>query len=670
MPAEEVGGAVVEETFSGTMVPGHKIQILKSEKIKGSRGSTDSCLISNPKSSCSGLLRQCDGSLPSTSRGHEVCQLETNRGKDILLGREAPVVYLGCASQRFRQYPGGLPEQEGCPSGRMVLEPSSLPIPDHEMGEPRGRGDILQGDCRGRFLETELPLQSSFGPEERLTNVRELTILPKEDSCIQLMFSPTRVGCMLAKLEIKQSGIKPSQPGIKFTIPLSGYGGTSNVILEGVKKLSDSYMITLSGLMADRVSKGNVSVRNTGSRAAYVKAVCFVNVQKGLLMDSGSCSVTPEKFILKEGTQEIVTISFNGTALEECLQSSTSLLFTVCFFCGDEVSRQQFRRALQYKPESAQKTIAENARLKNIRFDEEFRSEHLVSEVCDLPQRPNDVQLFYGNMHKVALSVFGSASEVNNGETLLPCRNINLASPLRNTERNFSNASLDVLPVRGPQGPFLTNSNVSFQKNVLEQHPWSVLPEALMLKAPAAGGLATTGHIQIVNNAPKSLQFDLSWPAHYLTIKPQHGNVQPQSHAIIQVIPNPLMSTKQSMLPWSGQIYIHCDFGQKIVKVQIISEVIPVMSANGVPKSLSVFSTHMESPSHVAKPVSKSTSSKVEIKNRTVVFPRTVAGFLVVCEHDPTDLFTVQVAHISFMVDIRSMIREQVQNTAFSLIPL
>ncbi|XP_073535087.1 centrosomal protein of 192 kDa isoform X2 [Phyllobates terribilis] len=468
-------------------------------------------------------------------------------------------------------------------------------------------------------------LQSSFGPEERLTNNREITIHPKEDSCVQLMFSPTRVDCMLAKLEIKQSGIKASQPGIKFTIPLSGYGGTSNVILEGVKKLSDSYMITLSGLMADRVSKGNVSVRNTGSRAAYVKAVCFANVQKGLLMDSSSCSVTPEKFVLKEGTQEMVTISYNGAGLEECLESSTLLLFSVCFFCGDEVSRQQFRRALQYKPESAQKNI-ENARLKNIRFDEEFRSEHLVSEVYDLPQRPNDIQLFYGNMHKVTLSVFGSVSEVNNAETLLPFRNINLASTLGNAEQNFSNASLDVLPVRGPQGPFLTNSNVSFQKNVLEQHPWSVLPEALVLRAPPSGGLATTGHIQIVNNSPKPLQFDLSWPAHYLTIKPQHGNVQPQSHAIILVSPNPLMSTKQNMLPWSGQIYIHCDFGQKIVKVEIISEAIPVVSANGVPKSLSMFSPHLEAPIHVTKPVSKSPSSKVEIKNRTVVFPRTVAG--------------------------------------------
>lgn len=64
-------------------------------------------------------------------------------------------------------------------------------------------------------------------------------------------------------------------------------------------------MITLSGVMPDRVSRGNVSIRNTGSRAAYVKAVCFANVQKGLLMDSGSCSVTPEKFVLKEGTQEV-----------------------------------------------------------------------------------------------------------------------------------------------------------------------------------------------------------------------------------------------------------------------------------------------------------------------------------------------------------------------------
>ncbi|KAM3928231.1 centrosomal protein of 192 kDa isoform 1-T1 [Leptodactylus fuscus] len=469
-------------------------------------------------------------------------------------------------------------------------------------------------------------LQSSFGLDERLTNSRELTIRPKEDSCVQLMFSPTRVGCMLAKLEIKQSGIKLSQPGIKFTIPLSGYGGTSNVILEGVKKLSDSYMITLGGVRPDRVSRGNVIVRNTGSRAAYVKAVCFANVQKGLLLESSSCSVTPEKFVLKENTHEMVTICYNGAELEECLQSSSSLLFTVCFFCGDEVSRQQFRRALQNKPEAAQKYIAENTKLKNIRFDEEFRSEQLVSEVYDLPQRPNDVQLFYANLHKVTLSVFGSASEVNSGASLQPCLNLNLSSPLGNTEKNLSNTSLDVLPVKGPQGPVLPNNNVSSQVNILEKQPWVVQPEVLVLRVPPVGGLASAGHIQIENHSSKSLQYDLSWPAHCLTIKPQHGNIEPRGHAIILVSPNPMMSTKQTVLPWNGQIYVHCNIGQKIVKVQITSEGSSVVSANeGVPKSPSSFSSRFEAPLHVAKPLSKS-PSKVEIKNRTVVFPRTFAG--------------------------------------------
>jgi len=77
---------------------------------------------------------------------------------------------------------------------------------------------------------------------------------PKEDIHISVLFAPTRLSCMLAKLEIKQLGIH-SQPGIKFTIPLSGYGGTSNLILEDVKKLSDSYMVTVNDLVPGKESR-------------------------------------------------------------------------------------------------------------------------------------------------------------------------------------------------------------------------------------------------------------------------------------------------------------------------------------------------------------------------------------------------------------------------------
>uniref|UniRef100_A0A671SEN7 Centrosomal protein 192 n=1 Tax=Sinocyclocheilus anshuiensis TaxID=1608454 RepID=A0A671SEN7_9TELE len=176
-------------------------------------------------------------------------------------------------------------------------------------------------------------LQSSFGPDERLTRNRELSIKPKEDVTVHLLFAPTRVASMLAKLEIKQSAARASQPGVKFTIPLSGYGGTSNVILEELRKRSEGYVATLSGVQAGRVSKLCVCVRNTGSRAAFVKAVSFSNLQNRAVMDSTVISLSPSQFVLKERTQEVS-------------QSGAALLATVCLFCGDEVSRQQFRKSV------------------------------------------------------------------------------------------------------------------------------------------------------------------------------------------------------------------------------------------------------------------------------------------------------------------------------------
>lgn len=41
-------------------------------------------------------------------------------------------------------------------------------------------------------------------------------------------------------------------------------------------------------------------------------------------------------------------------------------------------------------------------------------------------------------------------------------------------------------------------------------------------------GATTTSQIQIRNNTSRVLSFDLSWPAHCLTITPQHGVIEPQ----------------------------------------------------------------------------------------------------------------------------------------------
>ncbi|EMP32037.1 hypothetical protein UY3_10824, partial [Chelonia mydas] len=399
-------------------------------------------------------------------------------------------------------------------------------------------------------IEVYLKIKTSGQDNCISVEPEDLFLMPGEEQDVAVLFSPKDLKTSSEsqqKLTLRNNSPSATQhlrllirgqdqncfqvSVMQTSIPLSGYGGTSNVILENVKKLSDSYMVTLNELLPDKLREVSFLIRNMGSRAAYVKALCFRDLQSKAVMDPKAMIVSPEKFVLKEGTQEVVTVTCNCVEREEMLhKTSTSLLSTICFFCGDEVSRQQYRRAVLYKPEAAKQILPENSMLRNITFDEKFQGEQLVTEVYDLPQRTNDIELFYGNMRKVILSVVGDAGES------------------------------------------------SFKRNCLQQ---------------------SAGH---------SLESD-------------------RTSILILVSPNPSLATKPSVFPWSGLIYIHCDNGQKFIKVQIREDIAQdVSSAGSISKKLDVLTPASESVIHMIKPLPKLPSTNVEIKNRTIIFPETGFG--------------------------------------------
>ncbi|KAB1258254.1 Centrosomal protein of 192 kDa, partial [Camelus dromedarius] len=484
-------------------------------------------------------------------------------------------------------------------------------------------------DCFQVMIVFKLQLQHTFGSEERLTSSCEIRIRPKEDIYVSVLFAPTRLSCMLAKLEIKQLGIR-SQPGIKFTIPLSGYGGTSNLILEDVKKLSDSYMVAVNDLVPGRESRIVFSVRNTGSRAAFVKAVGFKDSQKKVLLDPKVLRIFPDKFVLKERTQEDVTIIYTPSDRESSSNTTTELS-TVYFFGGDEISRQQYRRALLHKPGIIEQVLAGYSVLQKIDFAEAFQDELLVTEVYDLPQRPNDIQLFYGNMRKIVLSVIGEFKNSISNRELPPSSKASLESKSEagSCGKHGGNVSLDVLPVKGPQGPPLPSRAVRPpQDRLASEETWAVQPEHLILVASSCD-LAKTGRFQIVNNCVRLLRFELHWPAHCLTVTPPHGFVAPESKLQILVSPNFSFSMKQSVFPWSGFVYVHCDSGQKkIVKVQIREDLTTQELCSRVASSpFGALSSGPEPAAHhLVRPGTKPPSTKVEIRNKTVTFPATEPG--------------------------------------------
>ncbi|XP_058534642.1 centrosomal protein of 192 kDa [Ochotona princeps] len=515
----------------------------------------------------------------------------------------------------------------GVPLGRTQLQ--KLALRSNSTSATQHFRLLIRGQDQDCFQ-----LQNNFGSEERLTNNCEIRIRPKEDIIVSVLFAPTRLSCMVAKLEIKQLENR-SQPGIKFMIPLSGYGGTSNLILEGVKKLSDSYMVAVNGLIPGQESKAVVSVRNTGSRAAFVKAVAFKDSQKRVVLDPEVLRIVPDKFVLKERSQEDVTLIYNPSDRKNDDKTATQLS-TIYFFGGDEISRQQYRRVLLHKPGIIKQILPEHSILQSINFAEAFQDELLVNEVYDLPQRPNDIQLFYGNMRKIVLSVVGEFRESNRELFQPPSKaTVESQSPFPSEPggggKHSGNVSLDVLPVKGPQGsPFLSQAAPLPQDSAVAQETWTVQPEHLVLVAPPACDAATPGRFQIVNSSGRLLKFELYWPAHCLTVTPQHGLIAPESKLQILVSPNASLSTKQSMFPWSGLIYVHCDNGQKkIVKVQIREdltqeELLPRLATSS---TLGILTSASEPPvSHLVKPVTKPPSTKVEIRNKTVTFPTTEPG--------------------------------------------
>ncbi|XP_064150825.1 centrosomal protein of 192 kDa isoform X1 [Loxodonta africana] len=512
----------------------------------------------------------------------------------------------------------------GVPLGRTQLQ--KLALRNNSTSTTQHLRLLIRGQDQDCFQ-----LQNIFGSEERLTSNCEIRIRPKEDINIYVLFAPTRLSCMFAKLEIKQLGIR-SQLGIKFTIPLSGYGGTSNLILEDVKKLSESYMVTVNDLIPGKESQIVFSVRNTGSRAAFVKAVCFKDSQKKVLLDPKVMRIFPDKFVLKERTQKCVTIIYNPSDREDNYRTATELS-TIYFFGGDEISRQQYRRALLHKPGILQQMLPEQSLLQNLNFAEAFQDELLVTEEYDLPQQPNDIQLFYGNMRKIILSVIGEFRDsVSSREFRQPSSQANLESKSESgtSGKHSGNVSLDVLPVKGPQGsPLLSQAVHPPQDKLASEEVWAVQPEHLILIAPSPCDMAKTRRFQILNNSVRLLKFELYWPAHCLTVTPQHGVIEPESKLQVLVSPNSSLSTKHSV-PWSGLIYVHCDNGQKkIVKVQIQEDLTQeehpfTRWASG---AFGILSPGSElSGSHLVKPVTQPPSTKVEIRNKTVTLPPTEPG--------------------------------------------
>uniref|UniRef100_UPI00358DF1D0 centrosomal protein of 192 kDa-like isoform X2 n=1 Tax=Myxine glutinosa TaxID=7769 RepID=UPI00358DF1D0 len=244
-------------------------------------------------------------------------------------------------------------------------------------------------------------LQNRFGREELLGSSMELQLRQHEDATVRLLFTPTRHACLLAKLDIKQLAQRTSVHGVKFTIPLTGYGGMSHLVVEGATTTPDGYSLALRLDPGGSSHFAHFRLHNTGSRAAFVRAVVY-KTRRMLRPEPEEFEVVPDCFVLKEHHHGDVTITCH------CDMAGDAAA-TICFFYGDEISRMMYKRwcKTSWPDHPIDKTFAS---LTPEDFNCHFRGEENITEVYELPEHSEDGSTFFSQLRKVLVSMIPGSS--------------------------------------------------------------------------------------------------------------------------------------------------------------------------------------------------------------------------------------------------------------------
>ena len=114
-------------------------------------------------------------------------------------------------------------------------------------------------------------IQNNFIIEQRSFNKYEVTIKPQAELPVYVLFAPTCFAIANSSLVLKTQN-----DSTKFVIPLSGYGGRSNLDISGVKKVGDQLWIDMGEVYLGKRNSMQITLRNSGTRAAFIKMVCYL----------------------------------------------------------------------------------------------------------------------------------------------------------------------------------------------------------------------------------------------------------------------------------------------------------------------------------------------------------------------------------------------------------
>ncbi|XP_022796822.1 uncharacterized protein LOC111335223 isoform X4 [Stylophora pistillata] len=449
------------------------------------------------------------------------------------------------------------------------------------------------------------PMFSSHGgsPEHP-----QATLEPKKELPVHVSFSPSSMGLISSSLVIRSLAGKT-----KSKIPLYGCGGTSQLVLVDIRQLSEGYVTNIGEVSLGKKNSVKVVVRNSGTRAAFVKAMCYSDIHTLQRYPSSHLKIHPDSFVLSERTSKAVLIEYQPLEKDAInCRTSVNSVAVVAFYTGNEFLRRQYKKNLYTRPLQHSSQTIERSLLSGIDFTTAFQDEEKLVEDVKYPKVASWDSFFQGSVSRVLLTLVGSppGSSPNN--------------------KPDPNRSVDIVPVSDKQA--VKSQETSPVNGNLAAECWTVIPDFLTL-SPSNSEDDKSGkgsdQLRILNFSDRSIGFEFTWPAHSIIITPERGKIPPRSQARVLVSSKSNLSSSSTPLPWGGTIYLKCDGKQQTIRVQIREERILESSPHQ-----SGTSNFQSIPTMVTgnTPLPTNHLPPLRIKNKDIVFERTMIGTVTTSE--------------------------------------
>ena len=470
-------------------------------------------------------------------------------------------------------------------------------------------------------LRLSIDLKSKFffikDKNEKFASTLKMSIPARVKLPISLAFAPT--DCQVYNDNLSITDLSHSKV---FQIPLTGYGGKSQILIVNAERTSEGYWMNIGEVKKSERNVFKVYLLNNGVRKAYIKAVCKDNKPSKPILTPPQVTIAPSEFIISPQDYKSVLVTFSPSTdhVSLCENSPQCLAYvslTTCdcmtakiYFSQLRAKNLQIPPPLEYLHKLFSLDISEDEDYSQFQLSTHLPSPPVETEVSvPMIGHPPTVSPISRHLRPSSVPVTRPLSYEDSSIGALPIlhQSPELTPPLR--KKNSQRMSARSSPINGGGSPKLRHKPIHSPSRYSPKPThaaFTVYPSQLALSSESR----EPAKLYIHSLSQTTAKFVVLFPKHFVTVSPARGTIDPGQEKKLLVSS---LLTDMTDLPSSLTEYLTIHYEDSVKSVPLHIQMEPASPTAPVRESFTSVTKYLSPPNILFSPIKSNSVSDLPI---------------------------------------------------------